>query len=44
MCKHPSQNPQRNGHTLALKRAARLSLELQCVAQKAVAIDLGVGL
>ena len=42
MCKHPSQNPQRNGHTLALKRSARLSLELQGVAQKVVAIDLGV--
>lgn len=48
MCKHPTQNPQRNGHTLALKRAGRLSLDLQCVAQKAV-VDalverLGVGM
>lgn len=42
MCKANSSIRQFNGHTLALKKAMRLALENGSIAQKAVAIDLGV--
>lgn len=42
MCKANSSIRQFNGHTLALKKAMRVSLENGSIAQKAVAIDLQI--